>query len=1074
MNKGKGCFRWGTVLGGLIALAICLLAAGIYYFYIQAHAFNLRPLVLIHNPLNRDFITVGNPVVIHATARSQAGIARMEVWVDNILVASREAESGIKANSLVLLLDWVPAGVGGHNIVVRAFSTTGVNEQSSVSITAVENVAVLTHRVQEGETLETVASEFGTTPDELVNLNPGVDPSGIAPGDNLIVSEGTEGDEASHGETFSESGGVAPFLWEEAPTLFFGFFELLGIDNEPDAPIRLRVEALSLQTSASFEGLHCYVGVGENSPKWVPDLDGNPATDESFSIESETNWNVSDYLVGENAPTFFWTNNQPIPFEITCVGISGGGTEPFELGRLAMEISPEGWTGIPLTGEATGTGGSFTIQFRVRHLGVGVQGAPKELDPNMATPVNLRTANYYALIAPFGDEEGVSNFFVSPDDPVALLWDYNPDPNAVPIAGFLVYLNDNLMWMERTDRMLGSTHYTVLPSQWQYPPCGEEYVITVSAWRPGGTDGYESPTADPPIVFEIPAEDCVHGVQITFLTLHTYNLGDDGDEGDRTGDIGPAYGHFFANEEMVTFSGGSLEGEDGYYNSRTIDLPYGLSHYTQYDLNEIFSTWISSSRRPTLYVRIPDGDDFEFGFHIMDDDDRNSDDLICEGMITLRAEAPNEFDNYHGELDRETEGIIQSWDGRCEVRYRLEPLAGSPVGSGNAGTGEVLPWIEAEDVVFDEAGNARVHVRNTGTADWVNRDLVVELQSREGLSLGIYTWPDFTLYAGDDTDLTSPTMRLSPPLDACALIDPYDDVAEEREASDARTHTPFCPELPDLVITHVEYDPAAGGINVTVLNRGGGNVENRSLSIQTYSPDGSQLPVASSWRGVSFARTGVMGAEHERTFLIPVTESARSSLEGGYSVVVNPDNHIVESNTLNNAFVVPASKQLMIRLMGLRVLYNYRNSTEFFFTAFVGSGAERRQVANYHFEDIDFVSCEAWTEHRNNDYRRCYAELYPPNADYSTPWFPISGDETLEINVRTTHRGGFDTTRSYAWQLNDPHIDPWWGSQQNCNNLTRGYIVGVHFLEPIDSDQMGYDEFSNALSFQVCQDNPDR
>ena len=131
-------------------------------------------------------------------------------------------------------------------------------------------------------------------------------------------------------------------------------------------------------------------------------------------------------------------------------------------------------------------------------------------------------------------------------------------------------------------------------------------------------------------------------------------------------------------------------------------------------------------------------------------------------------------------------------------------------------------------------------------------------------------------------------------------------------------------------------------------------------------------------------------------------------------------------------------------------------------------------MANYHFEDIDFVSCEAWTEHRNNDYRRCYAELYPPNADYSTPWFPISGDETLEINVRTTHRGGFDTTRSYAWQLNDPHIDPWWGSQQNCNNLTRGYIVGVHFLEPIDSDQMGYDEFSNALSFQVCQDNPDR
>ena len=1072
-----------AIAGALIIVSLCLLGVGFYFLSLRVHmqAFNSRPLVIIHNPLNRDLIKVGDAAVVHATARSQTGIARMELWVDNILVAERNAETGTPAKSLILSADWVPSNAGNHNIVVRAISTNKVNGQSSVSLTAVDDGGSITYRIQEGETLETISSDFETTPEELVSLNPGLDPSGIAPGSSLVVSEGDAppaGEETLPGsevespveeETPPESEDEAPFLWADAPDLsflFFGIFESVETNSEPGRPIRLRTEVISLRTSATYEGLHCYIGLMGNTPNWYPDLDRNPGTDESFSVLNGAGgdgagWNVRTYLSGENAPTLFWTANQPIPFEISCVGIAGGGTEALELGRLALEIPPEQWTGVTLSGDATGADGSFSVSYRVKRLGIGEQGVTKELDPNMTSPTNLRAASYYALIAPVGDG---GNFFVTPNDPVALLWDHNPAPGEVPASGFLIYLNGNLIWTERADRLMGSTHYTVLPAQWQHPPCSEQYVITVSAWRPGGTDGYESPTADPPIVYETPAEDCVRRAQITFLELRTYNLGGDGDEGDRTGDVGPAYGHFFANEEIVTFSGGTL-GRDHYGG---IDTPYGLSHYTEYDLNEIFSTWISSGP-PTLNVRIPQGDNFEFGFHIMDEDSgrcRNSDDRgcpdpICDGTVTLYADMPNEYDNYHNELDRETEGTIQSQDGRCEVTYRLGPAAGSPVGFGDASDGEALPWIDVEDIAFDEAGNAHIHVRNTGTAAWPIHDLTVELQSREGLSLSIYTWPEFSLDPGQEKVLESPDMRLSAPLDACALIDPYNDVSEERELSGGRQHSPFCPDLPDLLIHDVKYDPRAGGINVTVWNLGPGDVVNRALSIRTYLPDGSQLPISAELRNISLIREG----DSAQTFLINIPESERPNLQGGYSVVVNPDNAIVEDDTTNNAFIVPASTQLMIRMIWMGTHYHYRESTEYYFTAFAGSGAERRQVADFHFDfgDLeDFRACGDYSERYGNQARTCSTPLFDPYGNYYTPWFPVAGDERLEINVRITHRGSFDTTVSYVWPLNDPHINPSAGSRLNCNDLTSHNVRATGY-ELVDSN---YRE--SWLSFQVC------
>lgn len=1050
----KGCVRWGLWLG-LPALAmVCIVAASLAYFQARARAFNSRPLVLIHSPINHEQAWVGDRIVVHATGREDGGLRRIELWVDNVFVDAHNAPEGSAPTTLVFSGSWVPSAEGNHTLIVRTIAADGMKGQASVQVEAlVQGEADSgTHMVEKGETLETIAEEYGTTPEELAASNPDFGPGGPAPGDVLVIPDE---EPPTAGGGVPEAGSSEPPTPEaDAPGTVGPVIELLWlgplelIDFGADEPTGLRVEFLSLTTNTDYEQLHCYVGSGDAPPRWYPDADGDQTTDETFAQEGTDSgggmmWSVESLSNGYT-PLIFWPRNRDLPIEISCVGVTGGGTESLDLGRWADTVSPDQWTGIPLAEGATGEDGSFSVEFSITRVGSGGNSVPLFLDTNMTPPTNAHLRHNLG------------------NSSTSLRWEYEPrsDPPEEPIDGFRIYLNGTLQWVEPAD-----VRDSNLPPEWYNPPCGTTYTFAVTAFRHGSPDGPESLPSI--AILEQPTEGCTREVQITFLTLKTFNLGDDGDAGDRTGDVGPIYGEFYANGQVITFDGGDL-------GSHGLDMPSGLSHYTTYNLGEMSAdpAWRFSGV-PSLIVDIPVGGTFEFGYNIWDEDN-NPDDLICEDWLTLYEDNsynPN-YDNYSGELDQVHDGVLGSHvgtAGSCEVTYQLGPAFGSPVGSGMAGE-EPLPWIEVEDYgIVDEAtGQVQIHVRNTGSATWAGRDLNVELQSRDGVSLGVYTWPEFTLEPGERIVLEQPDMRLAVPFDACVVIDPFDEVLEELERSGALSHGPVCPGLPDLRISDVTYEPNYNQIKVTVINAGDKELANRTLSFETYLPDGSPLYIIGSRPNVSLGRWN--GSNALVFSLHGVDETVRQRMLEGYSVVVNPDNTILESDTTNNTFNVPASNQLRIRLMGLRVLYNYRNSTEFFFTAFVGSGAERRQVADFHFEDID-LACEYWTMHRNNDYRVCREYLFDAHTDNSTPWFPISGDETLEINVRTTHRGGFDRTYSYAWQLNDPHIDPSWGPTHNCDQHG-DYVVFAQFREPIDSDQLGYDQFSNMLSFQVCRQSP--
>ncbi len=229
------------------------------------------------------------------------------------------------------------------------------------------------------------------------------------------------------------------------------------------------------------------------------------------------------------------------------------------------------------------------------------------------------------------------------------------------------------------------------------------------------------------------------------------------------------------------------------------------------------------------------------------DSDRNNDQLVCEGMSMIYDDNPatRMFDQWHDEL-------IRSDNGRCRLSYSFGPALGSPVGSGVAGD-EPLPWLNVEDLAINENGSVEVHLRNTGTATWPWKDLDIRLQTRDGDLITTQTKSSFVLETGQETTIEFPARTLSEPYDACVVIDPEDQVLELYERSDRLSHSPVCPALPDLVISNVHFSggEGAGALEVIVQNIGDSALENRTVSIETYRPDGTQIDIEGAWRNVT-------------------------------------------------------------------------------------------------------------------------------------------------------------------------------------------------------------------------------
>jgi len=258
--------------------------------------------------------------------------------------------------------------------------------------------------------------------------------------------------------------------------------------EESPRPAALRLEALDLQTDAGYESLHCYAALGDRPPRWYPDADGDPGTDESFAALSGTHWDIAAHFSGSEAPVVFWPGDADLPFDITCVGVRAGGR---------MLSSSVGWrwpSRLPV--------GRRAQAGECRRRGQLRAGIPGRLRRPPAQGTRLQHGG-----AP---EPSLRR----PPTVAALGLHPNTEPEAeAEIDGFLVFLNENLVFEVAADE-----RESRLPEAWLVPPCGEEYVFSLRAFhRPYPDGAYSNPSNELPIAGGEPgSEACEREFLVTF------------------------------------------------------------------------------------------------------------------------------------------------------------------------------------------------------------------------------------------------------------------------------------------------------------------------------------------------------------------------------------------------------------------------------------------------------------------------------------------------------------------------------------------------------------------------------
>ncbi len=979
MDKSKK--RLLIILGIVLLIGLIILSLILGWFSRRGKAFDSRPLVLILDPVYDDYFQVGEGVLVHATAQEENGLARIELWADDIMIDALDAEE--PTTNLVLYSSWIPYFEGEHQIIARAISTDDISGQSTIIINAVaaDEDSTGLHIVEEGDTLESIADEYGSSPEEIEELNPEIGGGGMAPGDELFIPD--DEPDSDSAPPAPEGDGDAPAFAGGVP-LMDSPFSVSDLIPPRERPVVLRVEVPRIQTGNPFDRLHCYVGLGESLPQWYPDRDANRATDETFEALGDGWWNTEDILLGDAAPLIIWPHDQALTGTINCIGVAGG-TEAVELGRINLRILPEQWNGVRRAHEVEGEGGSMLAEVRVTRLLGSDVATPKYLDPEMAVPSNLRLDEEHRI----------------------LWWDY-PEDEEENIIGFEIFLNDNLIWTEGAFR-----RDSRMPAEWFHPPCGSTYTFGVRAYR-WDSDLWmfaQSRTAEVELLQ--PDRGCTRQLQVTFQSLETFNLGGDGRYEDRHGDVGPAYGGFYAGRNRFDFD----QGREG----AGLDMPEGLRHDTFYDLSIVAAdpAWRTGGAGSNIvYADLEEGANLRVGFSIIDrdtgrcrdSDDRGCDDLICRGLHFPISEDVFDLDEIHDLL-------ILSDDRRCEVRFEVRPGPESPVGVSGL-DGEPLPWLELDHFTLNEdTGNVSLYIQNTGTAGWSQRDLTVGLRTRDGRELTDVTFFDLDIPVGEIASLHNPELFVPPPFDFCVVIDPFDDVLELYERSGALAHSLICPELPDLEVQDAYFESYAGNrLSVVVQNLGVGDLVDRNISIEVRTPRGELLLGPISYSGVSLTRY-----ETHRFELVPISDEVREEMYNGYTVTVNSDRMVVERSYDNNSFTVGEGTRLALDLSVINVPNPAADIVRMHIDGYVRTGRIRdRQVIDL---DID-GSRISWS----CDDTGCH-EVFTV-SEYFADWFEIYGDEDLEIVVDIEHvgtRGGGgslleDFTSAYTY------VPPRWGA----------------------------------------------
>lgn len=146
-----------TVVGVLLVLCVVLSVVGglAYLLWPRGAA---RPVVLIESPRYGERVAVGETVTIHALARGETKLTRVELWVDGELRESQASALPGGTSPFPLAAQWQPETGGTYRLIARAFNAEGERAHASIEVEAIAEADA------DGDG---VADEADSCPDEL-------------------------------------------------------------------------------------------------------------------------------------------------------------------------------------------------------------------------------------------------------------------------------------------------------------------------------------------------------------------------------------------------------------------------------------------------------------------------------------------------------------------------------------------------------------------------------------------------------------------------------------------------------------------------------------------------------------------------------------------------------------------------------------------------------------------------------------------------------------------------------------------------------------------------------------------
>jgi LysM repeat protein len=189
-----------VLLGCLAAiLLVLIIGAGLAFFIARIPPVSAQVvpgsaymLVTLSSPLSGASLPLNAFTQVNVDAVGQRPLRRLEFWVDNQLIAQNNLPDGSNLTSASAFWSWTPPQAGDYTLLVRAYDIDNHFALSNaVQVHAddsADRLAMLTHPVQQGDTLANLAQQNNTSTNAILNANPGLLPNGpLPPGGTLNI-----------------------------------------------------------------------------------------------------------------------------------------------------------------------------------------------------------------------------------------------------------------------------------------------------------------------------------------------------------------------------------------------------------------------------------------------------------------------------------------------------------------------------------------------------------------------------------------------------------------------------------------------------------------------------------------------------------------------------------------------------------------------------------------------------------------------------------------------------------------------------------------------------------------------